>query len=183
MNIRRASGLLVWTVVLWVALWHDISVANVASGVVVGVLVLFVSGLPRTTATGDRDRARFAPLAMARLVGYVVYKLVEANLYLAWEIVTPRNRINVGNVAVPLRTDSSLAAMVVANVITLTPGSMTIESSGTPPVLYVNVMHLHDLEQGRRDLLHVERLCVQAFGSLEARRQLDSDGVGQEVSP
>lgn len=182
MSVVRVSGFLMWTVVLWVALWHDVSVANVASGLVVGALVLVVSGLPRTRPGDDRHRARFAPLATARLVGYVLYKLVEANLYLAWEIVTPRNRINVGNVAVPLRTESSMAAMVVANVITLTPGSMTIESSGSPPVLFVNVMHLHDLERVRSDLLHVERLCVQAFGSAEARRQLAAEDVAAGAS-
>ena len=123
-------------------------------------------------ANDDAERVRVKPLASLYFVGFVFYKLVEANLYLAWEIVTPHNRINVGVVAVPLRTESTTAAMIVANVITLTPGSITIESLGSPPTLYVNVMHLHDVERVRRDLLHIEELSVAAFGSATAREQL-----------
>jgi multicomponent Na+:H+ antiporter subunit E len=168
----RVSGVLLWSTVLWVALWHDLSVANVVAGLLVGTAVLAVAGVPRTLADDDAERVRIKPLASLYFTVFVLYKLVEANLYLAWEIVTPRNRINVGVVAVPLRTESTTAAMIVANVITLTPGSITIESLGSPPTLYVNVMHLHDVERVRRDLLHIEELSVAAFGSAIAREQL-----------
>ena len=57
-------------------------------------------------------------------------------------------------------------------VITLTPGSITIESLGSPTVLYVNVMHLHDVEDVRAELLRIEELAVRAFGSAIARAQL-----------
>jgi multicomponent Na+:H+ antiporter subunit E len=168
---------MVWVTVLWVALWHDLSMANVVSGVLVGALVLTVAGLPRVVGRDDASRARIAPLATLYFLAFVGYKLVEANLYLAWEIITPRNRINVGVVAVPLRTESPTAAMVVANVITLTPGSITIESLGSPAVLYVNVMHLHDVQRVRRDLLRIEELSVRAFGSQVARNQLAEAGA------
>jgi multicomponent Na+:H+ antiporter subunit E len=115
---------------------------------------------------------RIRPLALGWYFLYVLYTLVESNLVLAWEIVTPTNKITNGVVAVPLRTSSPSAMMVVANVITLTPGTMTIEVAGDPPVLYVNVLHLHDVERVRRDLLHLEELSVRAFGSAGAREQL-----------
>lgn len=172
MNAGRVSGMLLWLTMLWVALWNDISIANVATGLVVAALVLVVSGMPRLLARHDEHRTLIKPHASLHFIGFVLYKLVEANLFLAWEIITPRNQINVGVVAVPLRTESATAAMIVANVITLTPGSITIESLGTPPVLYVNVMHLHDVERVRRDLLHIEELSVRAFGSSAARAQL-----------
>ncbi len=180
MSAVRLSGVLLWTAVLWVALWHDISVANVLAGLLVGAAVLAVSGAPRVLARDDAERVRVRPLASLYFVGFVLYKLVEANLFLAWEIVTPRNQINVGVVAVPLRTESTTAAMIVANVITLTPGSITIESLGSPPTLYVNVI-LHDIERVRSDLLHVEELSVRAFGSARSRAQLAAQvdaGVG-----
>lgn len=174
MRAVRISGILVWITILWVGLWHDISFANVVSGLAVGALVLLVAKQAPLVARDDRDRARFSLWLTLKFAGFVLYKLVVANLYLAWEIVTKENDINVGVVAVPLRTQSSTAAMVVANVITLTPGTVTIESLGSPPVLYVNVMHLHDLDEVRRDLLHIEELSVRAFGSLAAREELDA---------
>jgi multicomponent Na+:H+ antiporter subunit E len=166
----RISGVLVWTVVLWVLLWGDLSAANVLSGLAVGLVVLTVAGSTRDV--DPQQRSRLAPLAALHFAGYFLYKLVEANLLLAWEIVTPRNRINTGVVEVPLRTESNLATMIVANVITLTPGSLVLEAIGSPPVLYVNVLHLHDLERVRHDLLRIEALSVRAFGSATARAQL-----------
>lgn len=172
MTAQRASGILVWITVLWLGLWHDVSVANVLSGLAVGAAVLLIAGQSPLLDRDDRDRLRVSPLRTLHFAGFVLYKLIEANLFLAWEILTPENDINVGVVAVPLRTESRVAAMVVANVITLTPGTITIESLGSPPVLYVNVMHLHDLDEVRRDLLHIEELSVRAFGSLASREQL-----------
>lgn len=168
----RISGVLVWLTALWLLLWDDLSVANVLSGVAVAVAVLVFARIPGVRAADDDERPRIRPVATAYLVVYVLYKLVEANLILAWEIITPKNKINVGVVAVPLRTDSEVAMMVVANVITLTPGTVTIESVGSPPVLYVNVLHLHSIDEVRADLLHIEELCVKAFGSARARGQL-----------
>lgn len=173
----RISGILVWLTVLWLLLWDDLSVANVLSGLAVAAAVLAVARVPGLRHADDDDRPRIRPLASLYLAGYVLYKLVEANLILAWEIITPKDKINVGVVAVPLRTDSEVAMMVVANVITLTPGTVTIESVGSPPVLYVNVLHLHSIDEVRADLLHIEELCVRAFGSARARAQIAGEVI------
>ncbi|MDJ0769118.1 MAG: Na+/H+ antiporter subunit E [Ilumatobacter sp.] len=170
--MTRASGIVVWLIALWVLLWGDLSWANVLSGAVVAVVVVTVARLPRLARRRDADVARVSLPATLWFGVYVLYKLVESNVVLAWEIVTPRNRINAGVVAVPLRTESRMAMMTVANVITLTPGTMTIEVAGSPPVIYVNVLHLHDIEDVRRDLLRIEELSVRAFGSRAARAQL-----------
>ena len=94
---------------------------------------------------------------------------------LAWEIVTPRNRIHTGVVAVPMRTDSRAVFLVVGNVITLTPGTLTLEVAGSPPEIYVHVLHLHDVDRVRRDLQRVEDLAVRAFGSQRARAQMSAE--------
>ena len=173
MNALRLSGAGLWLVALWLLLWNDLSVGNVVGGVLVASLVLVAARLPRAAcAGGDTDRARVAPLSLLYFLGYVLAKLVQSNLVLAWEIITPRNKINTGIIAIPMRTDSELALLVVANVITLTPGTVTIEAVGSPPVLYVNVLHLHDIEDVRQELMRIEELSVRAFGSRTARAQL-----------
>lgn len=163
-----------WIVVLWVLLWGDLSFANVAGGCAVATVVVVFSRtgreLPRSPE--PEHRARVSPLAVVHFAGFFVYKLIESNLVLAWEIITPQNQINTGIVRVPLRTEANLATIVVADAVTLTPGTLVIEADGSPPVLYVNVLHLHDLERVRRDLLRIEELSVRAFGSKAARAQL-----------
>ena len=175
MGALVVSGLGVWLVAIWLLLWNDLSVANVLSGVAVAVAVLSLSRLPKSYCVGSEsgDRPRVSIPHLIYFGGYVLVKLVQANLVLAWEIVTPwRDRIHTGIVAVPLRTSSDLAMTVVANVITLTPGTVTIEAKGTPPVLYVHVLHLDDIERVKAELLHLEELSVRAFGSRAARAQL-----------
>ncbi len=169
------SGLGIWLVAIWLLLWNDLSVANVVSGVLVAVAVLSLSRLPKSYCVGSEsgDRPRVSIPRLIYFGGYVLVKLVQANLVLAREIITPwRDRIHTGIVAVPLRTSSDLTMTVVANVITLTPGTVTIEAKGTPPVLYVHVLHLDDIERVKAELLHLEELSVRAFGSRAARAQL-----------
>lgn len=178
MRSRVGIGAVIWLTALWVLLWNDLSVANLVAGVVVAVVVLSLTRLPQAYCVGtdEGDRPRISPLRLIGFVVYVLVKLVQSNLLLAWEILTPRNRIHSGIVAIPMRTSSELAMLVVANVITLTPGTVTIEAKGSPAVLYVNVLHLDDIERVRAELWRLEELSVRAFGSRSARRQLADAG-------
>lgn len=175
MTAFRVSGMLVWLTVLWVALWGDLSVANVLSGVIISLVVLAVAHQPRLTRRGTEDSPLISPFGMLYFGLYVLYKLGEANLILAWEIIRPRSRVLTSVVEVRLRTDNELVRNVVANVITLTPGTVTFEVRAEPPALYVNVFFLDDIDLVRRDLLRIEELAVKAFGSSVERRQLEGN--------
>lgn len=176
---RSLYGLLTWLVLLWFLLWGDFSWANALSGIAIGYLIVLVSGVGHSSSIESDDRSRISPLRLVHFAVFVLIKLVQSNLVLAWEILTPSNRINSGIIAIPLRTQSTLSMVVVANVITLTPGSLVLESKGSPSTLYVHVLHLHDLDRVRRDLMRVEELAVRAFGSRRARAQMIGHGENQ----
>lgn len=180
MSALRLSGALVWLTVLWVMLWHDLSVANVLGGLLVGGAVLAFARLPRVVRVDRDDRPQIRPVAVARLVAHLAYDLVRANVVVAREVLARRTRINQGIVAVPLRTDSEVAAMAVVGVINLTPGTVAIDVLDSPHVVYVHVLHVDDLETVRRDLMRLEELFVDAFGSRRARAQVA--GVAAEVT-
>jgi multicomponent Na+:H+ antiporter subunit E len=160
-----------WLVAMWIALWGEVTVANVVGGILAATAVL------ATYRVAARPTPAYAirPLAALRFLGYFLVKLFEANLILAWEVVTPRNKINEGIVAVPIRGCSDGLITLVANSITLTPGTVTLEVSREPAVLYVHVLHLRDVDEVRRDVQHLEDLVVRAFGSPEAIALLAED--------
>lgn len=169
MNTKRLL-LVAWLVVVWDALWGNLSVANVASGAAVAAFLVALFppvGIPSLT---------LRPLAALRFLGYFARKLVEANAVVAWEVVTPRNRIREGIVAVPIQGASPALVALVANAVSLTPGTLTIEVGRAPAVLYVHVLHLHDPEAVRRDVRRLERLAVRAFGDAQAVAALGSEG-------
>lgn len=161
--MTRRLPLVVWLVLVWLALWQQVSVANVLSGA--GLAILLVTVFPFDPLARE---GTLRPVAALRFCVYFLWKLVQASAVVAWEVVTPRNRIHEGIVAVPIRGLSDLVTVAVANAITLTPGTITVEIDRSPPVLYVHVLHLHDLDAVRRDVRHLEALAIRAFGGARA---------------
>jgi multicomponent Na+:H+ antiporter subunit E len=163
----RLPALVIWLVLLWMGLWGQFTWANLFGGIAVAVGVLLVAA--RATGTAGLHPSTVRPLGVLRFAGYFLVQLVKANLILAWEIVTPHNRINTGIIGVPVRGLSDSLITLVANAVTLTPGTVTVEVRREPqPMVYVHVLHLHDIEAVRREVLHLEALAVKAFGSDEA---------------
>lgn len=170
--MKRAWPILAWLVVVWVALWEALSWANLLAGLLVGasLLTLFPPQVGERTGTVH-------PLAAARFLAYFAWKLVEASAVVAWEVVTPKNRINEGIVAVPIQGASDALTTLVANSISLTPGTLTLEVDRHPPVLYLHVLHLRAVDAVRREAQHLELLAILAFGSPEAVRAARSATV------
>lgn len=161
--LRRYGPELVALAVLWVALYDDVSVANVLGGLVVAGVVIAIA--PRDEV--ELPISRLNPFYALTFVGVLMWKLVESNLRLAWEILTPGARSHTGIFAVPLSTRSDGVVLIVANAITLTPGTLTVDVQRVDDgvTLYVHGIFAHDLEALRRDVLQLESLALRAFGS------------------
>ena len=159
---------LAWLVVVWMALWEDAEIGTVLGGLAVGGVLLAVFPFPLPARATMRPR----PLAAVRFLLWFVWKLVEANAIVAWEVVTPSlARVREGIVAVPLAPSPDAVVTLVANLVSLTPGTLTIEVDRDPTVLYVHVLHLHDVEEARADVVRLHHRVLHALG-------LDRPGAG-----
>jgi multicomponent Na+:H+ antiporter subunit E len=157
--VRRAPTLL-WLTALWVVLWRDLSWANVLSGMVVAAAV----EVAQPPTVGRRARHGVRVPALLSLIGYFTWKLVEANIVMAREVVTPRNRIEAGVIEVALPPTSDLIVTLVANAVSLTPGTLTLEVRQlATPTLYVHVLHLHDIDRARTEVLELARRAEAAL--------------------
>ncbi|MBU3701276.1 MAG: Na+/H+ antiporter subunit E [Acidimicrobiia bacterium] len=168
--LARAAAL----IFVWVALWGSPSVGNLLSGVVVVIIVfaVFPSGPGRTD---ERDMAVVRPLAPFRFLGRFFMELVMSTISVAIAVIAPRRRVREGVVKVRLRSSSPVIGTIVANAITLTPGTLTVDAEtdrarGT--LLQVHVLGLDDPEGVRSTALDLERLAIAAFGSTEDRDRL-----------
>ena len=163
---RRPGGIGLGLLLLgiWLLLWGSISAANVISGIVVVVVVLMIIPDVELRLAGPSVR----PIWAARFVGRILIDLVVANAVVTREITSPGSSINTGIVAVPMPYCSDAVLTLVANVLALTPGTMPVEVTRTPPVIYIHVLHLRDVEAVRRDVGHLTDLAIRAFGSAEA---------------
>ncbi len=96
--------------------------------------------MAETETTSGSRRATRGPLGRAwALVVFVLYtirELVVANLQLAWIVIQPRSRmdrlVTPGIIAIPLRADRDWEILVLSTVITLTPGTVSMELESEP---------------------------------------------------
>lgn len=154
---------------IWLVLWSHLTVANVLSG-------LLVAGIITSLFPSRRDGAVvIRPIRAARFVVVFAYQLIESALVVARTVIAPRNRVRTGIIAVPLTGCSDAVATVVADAITLTPGTLTLEVRHDPLTLYVHALDTRDLEQVQRDIRDLEVLVIRAFGDEDAISGLDTD--------
>lgn len=125
----------------WMALTGTYTAGGFFTGVVVGFLVLWIARRGRGTI-GYLSKIR----AVAGFILFFVRELVLANLRVAHDILTPRHHMTPGIVAVPLDVETDLEITVLATVITLTPGTLSLHVADDRRTLYVHAMYIDDPE-------------------------------------
>jgi multicomponent Na+:H+ antiporter subunit E len=132
---------------LWVASTGVFSYANSALGFLVGFVVLWWL----QPLLGPTTYFRKLPLAL-RFSVLFLWEVLKSNLRVAWDVITPNRRRRPGIVAVPLDAKSDLEIAVLANLITLTPGSLCLDVSEDRRTLYVHAMFVSEPDQVRREI-------------------------------
>jgi multicomponent Na+:H+ antiporter subunit E len=145
--------------IAWSALTGKFGVVDLGFGFALGFGILWI-------AAGRGSGAAYFR-GVPRTVGFVLYALWElllANLKVARLVLTPRIRLRPGIVAVPLdlRTDAEITTL--ANLITLTPGTLSLDVSHDRRVLYVHAIEVVDPEEFRRETKRgFERAVAEVF--------------------
>lgn len=98
-----------------------------------------------------------------RFLGFFMKELVQANLRVAFDIVTPPWHMQPGVIAMPLSARTEMEITMVANLISLTPGTLSLDVSDDRKVLYIHAMFLDDEEELRRNLKEMEHRALELF--------------------
>jgi multicomponent Na+:H+ antiporter subunit E len=174
-RLRHQLPLLIWLVVVWILLWGTWSWANVLSGVTVALAVTLLLPLPPVVG-GTRVR----PLPLIRFVGHFLVDLVISGAQVAWRAIGPGGVQQAAIVRVQLRADSDLLLTVVAETISLVPGSLVLDLDRQERLISIHLLHVADLDDVERQKLGVlatEERIVRAFGTAE-----DIAAVGTALS-
>lgn len=108
----------------------------------------------RTGASGPIVAVLSALARAPRLLRFAAFALREvvlANLRVARIVLTPRPRLRPGIVAVPLEPATDAQITVLANLITLTPGTLSVEVSEDRRTLFVHAIDVESPEAFRRE--------------------------------
>jgi len=154
---------IVWLTVVWVALWGDLSVVNVVGGLAVALLVCLVFPLPPLQMD-----LHVRPLRLAWLVLRFLADVVAASAEVAWKTMQfhrqPRNAV----IEVDLRTRSDFVLTVVAEMVSLVPGSLVVEARRSTHTLFLHVLDARDaagVDKMRSQVFALERRVVLALGA------------------
>jgi len=160
--------------VVWVGLWGSVTPANVLGGLGVGAGLVVLLPLTEVSRQGI-----VRPVALLRFLGFFAFDLVRASLRVAGQALRPRLRMRQAVVAVPVRGASDRLLTLLANVISLTPGTLTLEVDRPRSTLYIHVLDIGEgpdaVERVRASIVQLERLAILAVGSGECRQALTED--------
>jgi multicomponent Na+:H+ antiporter subunit E len=102
---------------------------------------------------------------LGRVLAFAVYfakLLVLANWQVVADLLTPGSRLQPGIVALPLRCRGAWEITLLSDLITLTPGTLTIDVSDDLDVMYVHGMYAPDAEEFRAELTDLETRMLHA---------------------
>jgi multicomponent Na+:H+ antiporter subunit E len=140
-----------WNIVLalvWSGLLGGLSLANLVSGFVLSYLVL--SFLTRDQPEHERYFGKVKKLLSFLL--YYLKELIVSNGVIAYDILTPNFQMTPGVIGIPLDARTNLEITVLANLITMTPGTLSLDISPDRKTLYIHAMYIRDPDALRADI-------------------------------
>ena len=132
---------------LWGAVSGSFAFLNLAFGYAVGFLVL-LAFRDETRAGPYIDHAQQA----ARLVGLFLRELLSSNLRVAYDVVTPRHRMQPAVLALDVDVRDDVELILLSSMITRTPGNLVIDVSQDRCTLFLHAMYAGDREEVRRSV-------------------------------
>jgi len=151
--------------IIWMLLNLPLNVQNIMAGILVSLLATLFVGDFFT----QRPHKFFHPLRYFWFLVYIplfVWECLKANIDVAFRVIHPRRPINPGIVKVKTSLHSDTALTFLANSITLTPGTLTVDVDKENGILYVHWINVksQDIETATRHIVErFEKILRRIF--------------------
>lgn len=127
--------------VAWAAMTGQFALINLAFGFVLGGLILAMI----------RDEAgsvsHFRRVLRAVLLGLTfIYELIKSSVNVAIIVLSPSRNLQPAILAFPLDVETDHEITLLANMITLTPGTLSVDVSDDRKTLYVHAIDAPDVD-------------------------------------
>ncbi|CDZ41208.1 Multisubunit Na+/H+ antiporter, MnhE subunit [Neorhizobium galegae bv. officinalis] len=145
--------------VVWVAVTGSATLHNLIFGFALSTLVLWI--------VRDEMGARGYWRRLGRILSLLALFLKELALS-AWKVavlvMSPHMDLKPGIFAFPLTVTRDFEITLLANLITLTPGTLSVDVSEDRKTLFVHAIDCSDIEATKRDIANgFERKIMEAF--------------------
>jgi multicomponent Na+:H+ antiporter subunit E len=127
---------------VWSALMGNFDPPYLLFGFVLGYFILWLFQKPPRTQKYFRE----VPLVIEFGL-FFLWEIVVSNIRLTITILSPRPKLRPAVVAIPLDLKSEVGIVLLANLITLTPGTLSLDISSNKHTLFVHIFDLDDPEK------------------------------------
>lgn len=141
--------------VMWMFLNSDWTVAGFLGGYIVGLLMIIM--LRRFF---ERPIYLIKFWAIVKLLLIFFQELILSNITVIRQVLRPRLNIEPGIFALHTELETDFEVMLLANLITLTPGTVTLEISADQKKIYIHAM---DIDQAKKEVRAAKRRFERAI--------------------
>lgn len=145
--------------IIWMLLTGRFTLASFGIGAVVGFLAVAVL----SPVVGGRSYVR-AVRGILRLAWHFVKGLVLANLQLARDVLRPEPPFSPGIVMYDARDLPAIETVLLCTLVSLTPGTLVIDTEENGAVLFLHALHADDPERIRAEIRAIADLIQAALG-------------------
>jgi multicomponent Na+:H+ antiporter subunit E len=132
---------------IWVIATGVATAENFIFGFLIGLGILWI------TTTKKSDRKYFVILPkLCYFLLFLIWKLILSNISTVKESLYSKTKLEPAIVRVPLTLTDEFLIATLANLVSLTPGTMVMDVSDDNKVMYVHVMHLVDKDKFIREV-------------------------------
>ncbi len=132
---------------IWSAMTGAFTLPNLAAGFVFGYVALLIL----KPLLGESAYYSKFPRTISFLA-YFLKEVVVSSLRVAWDVITPTHYNRPGIVAIPLEARTDLEVTLVANLISLTPGTLSLDVAPDRRTLYIHAMFAENPDAIRREI-------------------------------
>jgi multicomponent Na+:H+ antiporter subunit E len=133
--------------VVWAALSGGFTIAGLLTGFVLGFVTLWIM-----QPLFPQSRYCSKTIGIVRLALFFLWELLVSSIRVAWSVIVPLRHSKPGIVSVPLDVVTDTEITVLGNLISLTPGSLSLDISPDRRHLIVHAMFIEDPDDFRREL-------------------------------
>lgn len=145
--------------IVWVAVTGSASFMNLVFGFLLAAVAL---GIVRSSYGGVLYLGRVRRILALLLL--FLCELAKSAWAVAMAVMSPKMDVKPGIFAFPLTVDSDFEITLLANLITLTPGTLSVDVSDDRKILYVHALDCSDPDAIRRSIAEgFERRIMEAF--------------------
>lgn len=133
---------------LWALLTGNVSEGNLALGFLLGYGALWLL----YPATGKTSSYFQKTLQSIRFILFFTKELIVSSWRVATDVIKPLPRMRPGVIGIPLDAETDLEITLLANVISLTPGTLSLEVSKDRKILYIHAMYVLNPDDLRKEI-------------------------------